>query len=768
MKKLCSVLLAVVMLLSVLSSAGPVYSRAARIIEQGRCGDGVSWLLTSDGVLTISGNGNMKDFDDSPQSDSLARIPEDTKILSVKVEDGVTGIGNNAFHFCKELLHVEIADTVSYIGEKAFAECDSLYYISLPEHLTSIGGSCFAECKALRTIQIPSSVTYLGPYAFYGCVSLETIEIPAGITCLNQGVLENCSRLSSVKLHDGLTKIGTLAFSECTDLRSLDIPNGVTIIDVSAFQNCIALEKISIPESLTKVFDEAFNGCDSLSEVEYAGSPKQWNSISFEDDRSPLFNTYVLYKKADEDVNNPTAVPSTNLSGINELYIGKNIHTIAAVPGLSTERFLSQFDGGRLLNETENALHANSLIGTGASVTDSDGRKWLVIVPADANGDGKVNSSDARLALRTSARVSSLEGAFFAAADIDDDGKLKSNDARIILRISARLDSITEEMLQNASEYDNPAEQEAPLTKDPVTTQTQIVNRYTILYHPDRLSPAAQQQTAAEYGRSTATLTTETLNFENNGYFFAGWRVYREDLNQWFVKNQKGTCSWMRVTDENLPQGYEYACFSNGAEVSDLARSGNVHFYAEWNPHVFTIYYHPDDNAAASEHTSRVTFGEQTPILTVRELGFEKKGYTFAGWRVYREDGDEWRVRNPQGELEWITLTDGTLPTGYSYEIYPDGQTVAKTSPYANAHFYAVWEADPAYVEDYYDYNEDWAEEENWIEEENWDEEEDWGEEEGCDEEEDCDDESCCDCGCDGSCDCDCCNGIDSGQCYCE
>lgn len=60
-------------------------------------------------------------------------------------------------------------------------------------------------------------------------------------------------------------------------------------------------------------------------------------------------------------------------------------------------------------------------------------------IPGDVDGNGKVLANDARLALRASASLETLEGVAFLAADVDGNGKILANDARQILRFSAQL-----------------------------------------------------------------------------------------------------------------------------------------------------------------------------------------------------------------------------------------------------------------------------------------------------------------------------------------
>ena len=60
----------------------------------------------------------------------------------------------------------------------------------------------------------------------------------------------------------------------------------------------------------------------------------------------------------------------------------------------------------------------------------------------DANLDGKVLANDARLVLRASAKLETLEGQGFINCDLNGDGKLLAGEARKILRYSAKLEQV--------------------------------------------------------------------------------------------------------------------------------------------------------------------------------------------------------------------------------------------------------------------------------------------------------------------------------------
>ena len=69
-------------------------------------------------------------------------------------------------------------------------------------------------------------------------------------------------------------------------------------------------------------------------------------------------------------------------------------------------------------------------------------------LPGDVNLDGKINSSDARRALRAAGKLDKLSELETLLADIDGNKKISSSDARKILRIAARLDPAPGKMIE--------------------------------------------------------------------------------------------------------------------------------------------------------------------------------------------------------------------------------------------------------------------------------------------------------------------------------
>ncbi len=249
------------------------------IIASGECGENLTWTLTEDGVLTISGEGKMADYNYG----ATPWYGHNDVIISVVIEDGVTTIGDSAFCDCNNIKNIVIGNGVTSIGEGSFFYCSSLVNIELSNNVTSIGHRAFNGCSSLSSIVIPDSVTNIGDYAFSGCDNLTSVTIP-----------------------DSVTTIGDWAFGECTSLTSVTIPNSVMTIGDSAFDGCYSLTSITIPDSVTTIDDSAFYNCDNLTTVYYGGTEEQWNEISIGWGNEPLLNAEIIYT-TDEDIDTEDA-----------------------------------------------------------------------------------------------------------------------------------------------------------------------------------------------------------------------------------------------------------------------------------------------------------------------------------------------------------------------------------------------------------------------------------------------------------------------------
>ena len=176
-KRFLSILLTAVLLLcAVPLGLGLVNTAyAAETVDSGTCGDNVTWSLSDDGTLTISGKGCVSDYTavyDKNTSEFVTDAPWQAAkwyIKAVVIENGVTGIGEHAFYACRVLERVTIPDTVTSIGDYAFCFCQELTGVTIPNSVTSLGSYIFNGCDNLAAVTISANVTNIRDCAFRYC-----------------------------------------------------------------------------------------------------------------------------------------------------------------------------------------------------------------------------------------------------------------------------------------------------------------------------------------------------------------------------------------------------------------------------------------------------------------------------------------------------------------------------------------------------------------------------------------------------------------------
>ena len=278
-KKTLAVLLSATLLFSVV----PLAAAAAETTVQesvgassGTTGE-CTWTLDDNGVLTISGNGEMGDYGN-------LTLPWGDNITSVIINDGVTSIGGAAFRHCTGLTSVTIPDSVTSIGDYAFYGCTGLTSVTSPDNVTSIGWNAFSGCNiqsaSIRIRDLKSwcertDVYRISSYPNSGISDSRNIPvelylnnekvtdlvIPDDVTSISRNAFLGCTGLTSVTIGDSVTRIDDYAFSSCTGLTSVTIPDSIPSIGYYAFSGCTGLTRVTIPDSVTSIGGYAFSGC---------------------------------------------------------------------------------------------------------------------------------------------------------------------------------------------------------------------------------------------------------------------------------------------------------------------------------------------------------------------------------------------------------------------------------------------------------------------------------------------------------------------------
>lgn len=257
---------------------------------EGICGKNLTYVLDSEGVLTISGNGEMYNYNSinqAPWKDYRSSIKK------VLIDEGVTSIGEQAFWNCKSLEEAILPESLQVIGKNSFYLCASLKEISLQDNISVIGNMAFCG-TALSTI------VYSGDEeTFYNIKIGSYNESFTGVAVeyLEEKIVESgtCGRtVEWVFYESGKLKVtgnGAMYsynsakpspwYKYAAQINSIEIQEGITIIGEQAFRNCVNIESINLPESVSEIKKNAFIGCKNLSEVEMKNQNVKVNANAF-------------------------------------------------------------------------------------------------------------------------------------------------------------------------------------------------------------------------------------------------------------------------------------------------------------------------------------------------------------------------------------------------------------------------------------------------------------------------------------------------------
>lgn len=156
----------------------------------------------------------------------------------------------------------------------------------------------------------------------------------------------------------------------------------------------------------------------------------------------------------------------------------------------------------------------------------------------DADADGLIGASDARLALRASVHLEKLPDYAVKAADMDDDGKVTAADARIILRLSVGLPRVT-------------PPKPKPQFFTPQLTEKDVPKGAKIIY-----------------------LTFDDGPSANTGDILDILKKYNVKATFFVIKNESYSSYYKRIVDE----GHSIALHSYTHDYSVIYRSADAYF----------------------------------------------------------------------------------------------------------------------------------------------------------------------------------------------
>lgn len=250
MKKLLSVVLVLVMMLSVFSvTASAVPSE--KLLYWDVHENGLYYTVYDDGEAIVEG------FDeDHAKTNPNLVVPSTIKY------DGsvytVTYIGESAF-LTSEYKTITLPSTIYYVGYEAFAGSKNLEKVIIPNDcdFTYFNANAFSGTPFEAEI-FSSEYIVFGKNTLFSYTGSGEFTIPENITY----IVDQCFMMSGIEkvvFNDNIAEIPASAFANCTELSEVVFSNSIEYIGSRAFENCKKLENVVLSDSVLVLDYDAFS-----------------------------------------------------------------------------------------------------------------------------------------------------------------------------------------------------------------------------------------------------------------------------------------------------------------------------------------------------------------------------------------------------------------------------------------------------------------------------------------------------------------------------
>ena len=137
-----------------------------------------------------------------------------------------------------------------------------------------------ARFPALKAILILLALGILFAGTIGGFIYCDLVSMPLVKNILRNSTSRNAAMQGQYELYSEVNNQAVKLEEKYAIDGFITIPNGCTVIGNSAFNWCESLEVITLPATITEIQWNAFAHCVNLSDIYFAGTMEQWQSIN--------------------------------------------------------------------------------------------------------------------------------------------------------------------------------------------------------------------------------------------------------------------------------------------------------------------------------------------------------------------------------------------------------------------------------------------------------------------------------------------------------
>ena len=228
----------------------------------------ISWTLSEDGVLTVSGTGAIKDFDPL-KPDEWLKLKSGETVKEIVICEGITEIGNYAFYKCNKATEIRLPKSLKSVGDFAFMGCTKITDFEFKGNLNSIGKGAFYGCSAAKTFSLTKGVKSIGYDAFYGTgyYNIKDIRVNGALYIDNYLIDVKEDTKGDFTAKEGTVLVADYAFSGCTKLEKATLPKSTVSLGKYAFNGCTALKQVIFDGKIEAFSEGLFWNCTALEKI---------------------------------------------------------------------------------------------------------------------------------------------------------------------------------------------------------------------------------------------------------------------------------------------------------------------------------------------------------------------------------------------------------------------------------------------------------------------------------------------------------------------